>query len=253
LDTEQNERLQEEEHEIVRLWKARNSVLSQLESSKQPISSAIDDNTSISEIESRYDENESVKSQQTDYPKLTPKEDLKSSRITFSTRLRSNLSSITPTSSFVNRNTNNQNGHSPSIISDDRSSGVESLIPSPISSPILWRTEKVLGRGLCSSAIDYNRMNIKEARAIKPYNRNDTCSESDIFKDVNKSNESGFFANIRARMKEAAASNSSDTPLSFQDQYINAPLLMNTKKTHFDYDEVRVVIIIIFKIKKQIF
>jgi hypothetical protein len=71
LDTEQNERLQEEEHEIVRLWKARNSVLSQLESSKQqPISSPIDDNISISEIESRYDENESVISQQTDYPKV---------------------------------------------------------------------------------------------------------------------------------------------------------------------------------------
>lgn len=63
MDTEQNERLQEEEHEIVRLWKARNSVLSQLESSKQPILSPIDDNTSISEIES-------VTSQQTDYPKV---------------------------------------------------------------------------------------------------------------------------------------------------------------------------------------
>jgi hypothetical protein len=70
LDTEQNERLQEEEHEIVRLWKARNSVLSQLESSKQPISSPIDDNISISEVESRYDENESIISQQTDYPKV---------------------------------------------------------------------------------------------------------------------------------------------------------------------------------------
>jgi len=85
-------------------------------------------------------------------------------------------------------------------------------------------------------------MNIKEARAIKPYNRNDTCSESDIFKNVNKSNESGFFANIRARMEaaaaEVAASTSNDTPLSFQDQYINAPLLINIKKTHFDYDEV---------------
>ncbi len=70
MDTEQNERLQEEEHEIVRLWKARNSVLSQLESSKQPISSPIDDNISISEVESRYDENESIISQQTDYPKV---------------------------------------------------------------------------------------------------------------------------------------------------------------------------------------
>jgi len=79
--------------------------------------------------------------------KLIPKEDSKSSRISFSTRLRSSLSSITPTSSFVNRNTNNQNGHSPSIISDDRSSGVESLIPSPISSPVVslfYRIKKKL-------------------------------------------------------------------------------------------------------------
>ncbi len=70
LDTEQNERLQEEEHEIVRLWEARNSVLSQLESPKKSISSPVDDNISISEVESRYDENESVISQQTDYPKV---------------------------------------------------------------------------------------------------------------------------------------------------------------------------------------
>jgi hypothetical protein len=82
-------------------------------------------------------------------------------------------------------------------------------------------------------------MNIKEACPVKPYNRNDTRSENDIFKNVNKCNESGFFANIRARMEAAtAAANSSDTPLSFDDQYINAPLLINTKKTHFDYDEV---------------
>ncbi len=84
-------------------------------------------------------------------------------------------------------------------------------------------------------------MNIKEARSVKPYNRNDTCSATDIFKDVNKSYESGFFANIRARMEAAtaAAANSNDTPSSFDDRYINAPLLINTKKTHFDYDEVR--------------
>ena len=53
MDTEQNERLQEEEHEIVRLWEARNTVLSRLESSKKSISSPIDDNISISEVESR--------------------------------------------------------------------------------------------------------------------------------------------------------------------------------------------------------
>jgi hypothetical protein len=70
LDTEQNERLQEEEHEIVRLWKARNTVLSRLETSKHSISSPIDDNASISEIESHYDEIESITSQQTDYPKV---------------------------------------------------------------------------------------------------------------------------------------------------------------------------------------
>ena len=70
MDTEQNERLQEEEHEIVRLWEARNSVLSQLESPKKSISSPVDDNISVSEVESRYDENESVISQQTDYPKV---------------------------------------------------------------------------------------------------------------------------------------------------------------------------------------
>jgi hypothetical protein len=83
-------------------------------------------------------------------------------------------------------------------------------------------------------------MNIEEARPIKPYNRNDTCSESDIFKNITNSNETGFFATIRARMEAAtAAANAGDTPLSFDDQYINAPLLANNKKTHFDYDEVR--------------
>ncbi len=70
LDTEQNERLQEEEHEIVRLWEARNTVLSRLESSKKSISSPVDDNISISEVESHNDENQSIVSQQTDYPKV---------------------------------------------------------------------------------------------------------------------------------------------------------------------------------------
>ncbi len=72
LDTEQNERLQEEEHEIVRLWEARNTVLSRLESSKKSISSPVDDNISISEVESHNDENQSIVSQQTDYPKVKP-------------------------------------------------------------------------------------------------------------------------------------------------------------------------------------
>ena len=63
LDVEQNERLQEEEHEIVRLWEARNTVLSQLES-------PVDDNLSTSEVESHFDENQSIVSQRTDYPKV---------------------------------------------------------------------------------------------------------------------------------------------------------------------------------------
>jgi hypothetical protein len=65
LDTEQNERMQEEADEIVRLWKAKNTLLSQIESSKQQ-----EDNGSLSEIESRDDENDSIISQQTDYPKV---------------------------------------------------------------------------------------------------------------------------------------------------------------------------------------
>ncbi|CAF3923376.1 unnamed protein product, partial [Rotaria sp. Silwood1] len=69
LDTEQNERLQKEEQEIIRLWKARNTVLSQLESTKQPISLQTNGNISISEIESHYDDNESIISQQTNYSK----------------------------------------------------------------------------------------------------------------------------------------------------------------------------------------
>ena len=36
----------------------------------------------------------------------------------------------------------------------------------------------------------------------------------------------------------ATAINSNDTPTSFDDQYINVPTLFNTKKSHFDYDEV---------------
>ena len=101
----------------------------------------------------------------------------------------------------------------------------------------LWRSEKILGRGLCSSSINYNQTNIDETRPVKPYKRSDTCSNSDIFKNVTNSNEN-FFATIRARMEAAATAKPSDTPLSFDDQYINAPLLANSKKNHFDYDEV---------------
>ncbi len=69
--------------------------------------------------------------------KLIPNDVSKSTRFTFSTRLRSSQSCITPVSLFVNRNINNQNAQTPSIASDDRSSGVESLIPSPIQSPVV--------------------------------------------------------------------------------------------------------------------
>ncbi|CAF2396824.1 unnamed protein product [Rotaria sp. Silwood2] len=247
LDTVQNEQLQKEEQKIIQLWKARNSVLSQLESTKQPISLQTNDNISISEVESHYDDNESIISQQTNYSKCSEKDQSKSSSFSFSTRLRNKQSCIIsplppPTSSFVNRNINNRNGYASSVTSndqyDDRSSGVGSLTLSPVPSPVMWRSEKVLGRGSCSSSIDYDHINIGEARLVKPYNRTNTCSESDIFKDVNKSKENGFFANIRARMEATAAStNSSDTPISFDDQYINVPLLSNAKKSHFDYDE----------------
>ncbi|CAF3979821.1 unnamed protein product, partial [Rotaria sp. Silwood1] len=148
LDTEQNERLQKEEQEIIRLWKARNTVLSQLESTKQPISLQTNGNISISEIESHYDDNESIISQQTNYSKCTDKDESKNSCISFSTRLRNKQSNITippppppPISSFVNRNINNRNGYASSIISndqyDDRSSGVGSLILSPVQSPVV--------------------------------------------------------------------------------------------------------------------
>ena len=71
LDTEQNERLQEEEHEIVRLWKARNTVLSRLESTKKSISSPMEvDIHSISENQSPDLDNESILSRHTDIPKV---------------------------------------------------------------------------------------------------------------------------------------------------------------------------------------
>ncbi|CAF0754772.1 unnamed protein product [Adineta steineri] len=234
LETEQNERLQEEEDELVRLWKAKNTVLLRLEGSQHPISSPIDDNGSISEIESRYDDNESIISRQTDYPKLVPRDEVsKSPRIIFSTRLHSRQSNPITASSFVNRNINNAS----SITFDDRSSGVGSLIPSPVHSPVIWRSEKILGRGLCSALIDYKRMNTEEVHPVKRHNRNDTCSETDVFKNVSKSSEQGFFANMRARMEAAKTASSNNTPISFDDQYVNVPLLANTRKTHFDYDE----------------
>ncbi|CAM4756921.1 unnamed protein product [Rotaria magnacalcarata] len=242
LDIEQNELVQQEEQEIVRLWKARNNVLTQLEYTAPQKSSRIDDNRSISEAECHFDETASIISQRTNYSESLHKHPSKGSPFTFSTRLRNRQLDTTPTSSFVNRNVKNRNGCSSSIAShdpyDDQSSGVGSLVLSPVQSPVMWRSEKVLGRGLCSSAIDYNDMNIGETRLVRPYNRTHTCSESDVFKDVYKPKENGFFANIRTRMKaDAAAINSNDSPTSFDDQYINVPILFNTKKSHFDYDE----------------
>ena len=82
-------------------------------------------------------------------------------------------------------------------------------------------------------------MQIKEARLVKPKRRNDTCSETDVFKEIQNSNENDFFASIRARMEAASeATSSNESQLSLDDQYVNAPLLATTKKTHFDYDEV---------------
>lgn len=81
-------------------------------------------------------------------------------------------------------------------------------------------------------------MNIHGARSVQPYNRQDTGSESDIFKDIQQMHRTESFADIRARM-EAASVKLNDTPLSFDEQYLNPPALANAKKSHFDYDEVR--------------
>lgn len=102
----------------------------------------------------------------------------------------------------------------------------------------IWRSEKILGRGLCSSSIDYNNMDVDDGRLVKPHESTNTCSEVDVFKNVNNSYENGFFAAIRARMEAQSALRSNDTPLSFDDQYINPPLLANTNKSHFDDDDV---------------
>lgn len=101
----------------------------------------------------------------------------------------------------------------------------------------LWRTEKVLGRGLCSSAIDYNRMNISQPRLVQPSHRKSACSESDVFKDIQQTHQTDFFANIRARME--ASNKHNETSSSLEEQLINPPLLVNNKKSHFDYEEVR--------------
>ena len=85
MDTEQNERLQEEEHEIVRLWEARNTVLSRLELTSLPI----DENHSFSEIHSPDHDSESISSRHTDIPKV------KSSKVDSDCRMNSLLSAYT--------------------------------------------------------------------------------------------------------------------------------------------------------------
>ena len=99
-------------------------------------------------------------------------------------------------------------------------------------------SEKVLGRGSCSSSIDYNRIYIDKGRLVKPYNPGVTYSDSDVFKNITKVHQNEFFATIRARMEATSSKNFNDTSNSFDDQYVNAPLISKTKKTHFDYDEV---------------
>lgn len=74
LDSEQNERIQQEEQEISRLWKARSIALTELEYPKKSILTRLDDNKSISEVESHYDETESVISQQTTYSEVKLKQ-----------------------------------------------------------------------------------------------------------------------------------------------------------------------------------
>lgn len=73
----------------------------------------------------------------------------KGSPFTFSTRLRNKQLDTTPTSSFVNRNVKNRNGCSSSIAShdpyDDQSSGVGSLVLSPVQSPVV----SMISRFLC--------------------------------------------------------------------------------------------------------
>ena len=98
----------------------------------------------------------------------------------------------------------------------------------------MWHSEKIHNRDLYSSSINGNHMNIKDECSVKSYNHTDT----DVFKDVHRTNKHELFATIRARMEAMTAAKSNDTPISFDDQYVNESLLISTKKSHFDYDEV---------------
>ena len=102
----------------------------------------------------------------------------------------------------------------------------------------MWHSEKILNRDLRSSSINDNHMNMKDECSVKSYNHTDTYSYTDVFKDVHRTNKHEFFATIRARMEAMSAAKSSDTPISFDDQYVNESSLISTKTSHFDYDEV---------------
>jgi hypothetical protein len=71
LDIAQNERMQEDEHEVVRLWNAKATLISELDILAQFKSSAIDDHVSVADTDSQCDDNDSVISHQTDYPKVS--------------------------------------------------------------------------------------------------------------------------------------------------------------------------------------
>lgn len=64
------------------------------------------------------------------------------------------------------------------------------------------------------------------------------CSETDVFKDVNKSHKQGFFAAMRERMETASATASAQSsPLGFDERSLEPPQLVRGK-SHFDHDEV---------------
>jgi len=229
IDFEQNERVHRDEQEIIRLWEAKTSLLSKLVPEKTPLSSPIDSN---------YGDTDSITSQQADFPKLIPKENGSVKSFSFSTRLRANSLSQNSVSTFIQRDrsiSSSQSEHSSCVQgqnSDDRTSGVGSLVPSPV----IWRTERVLGRGFCSSTIDYDQLKIEEIQPTKILTRSDSTVEIEAFKEIRREPGQCNFATIRARMEatstEATAS-VCPSPTSFDD----SSTVKNTTKSHFDHDE----------------
>ena len=100
----------------------------------------------------------------------------------------------------------------------------------------MWRSEKVIGRGFCSVLLDDDRFSIERPQPVINNHRKDFGAETDVFKDVSAFINQGLFARIRARMDAIASASSS--PVSFDDQYINVPMISNENKSHFDYDQV---------------